>query len=119
MADLCAVTSLHDGMNLVAKDASPRARTSRARWCSRRTPARRTELEPAFVASPFDREGMAEAYHQALSEAPAFRRARMEALRESVLRRNIFDWAIQVLDSPLVGASLRTPLPNPSFESGR
>ena len=42
----------------------------------------------------------------------------MEALRESVLRRNVYDWAIQVLDA-LVGASLRTPLANPLLDSGR
>ncbi len=117
-ADLCAVTSLHDGMNLVAKEYVAACTDLEGALVLSPYTGAAHELEPAFVASPFDREGMAEAYHQALSEAPAFRRARMEALRESVLRRNVYDWAIQVLDA-LVGASLRTPLANPLLDSGR
>jgi hypothetical protein len=37
------------------------------------------------------------------------RRERMAALRETVLRRNIFDWAIEVFDA-VVGLNLRTPI---------
>jgi trehalose 6-phosphate synthase len=68
------------------------------------------ELERAFIASPCDREGMAEAYHAALSETPESRHERMAALRETVLRRNIYDWAIEVLDT-VEGLKLRTPVP--------
>jgi len=108
MADLCAVTSLHDGMNLVAKEyiaATPDL--DGALVLSPFTGAAR-ELERAFIASPYDRESMADAYHAALSEAPESRRERMAALRETVLRYNIFDWAIEVLDT-VQRLTLRTP----------
>ena len=108
MADLCTVTSLHDGMNLVAKEylaASPDLEG--ALVLSPFTGAAR-ELERAWLASPYDREAMAEAYHAALSEPDAARRERMGALRETVLRRNIFDWTLDVLDT-IVTLSLRTP----------
>jgi trehalose 6-phosphate synthase len=108
MADLCAVTSLHDGMNLVAKEylaASPDLEG--ALVLSPFTGAAR-ELERAWLASPFDCDGLAEAYHAALCEPAAPRRERMAALRETVLRRNIFDWAIDVFDTAL-GLNLRTP----------
>jgi trehalose 6-phosphate synthase len=98
MANVCAVTSLHDGMNLVAKEylaASPDLEG--ALVLSPFTGAAR-ELERAFLASPYDREGMAEAFHAALSESEESRHERMAALREAVLRRNIYDWAIEVLD---------------------
>lgn len=108
MADLCAVTSLHDGMNLVAKEylaASPDL--DGALLLSPFTGAAR-ELERAWIASPYDREGMADAWHAALTEPPEARRERMRALRETVLRRNIFDWAIEVLDT-IESLTLRTP----------
>jgi trehalose 6-phosphate synthase len=108
MADLCAVTSLHDGMNLVAKEyvaASPDLNGTLV--LSPFTGAAR-ELERAWIATPYDLDGLAEAYHAALSEAAEARRERMAALREIVLRRNIFDWTIGVLDS-VVSLNLRTP----------
>lgn len=108
MADLCTVTSLHDGMNLVAKEylaASPNL--DGALVLSPFTGAAR-ELERAWIVSPYDRESLADAYHGALSESPEARRERMAALRETVLRRNIFDWTLEVLDA-LVGLNLKTP----------
>jgi trehalose 6-phosphate synthase len=110
MADLCTVTSLHDGMNLVAKEylaASPDLEG--ALVLSPFTGAAR-ELERAWVVSPYDREALADACHAALSEPEAARRERMAALRETVLRRNIFDWTLDVLDT-IVGLNLRTPSP--------
>ena len=107
-ADLCAVTSLHDGMNLVAKEyvaASPDLEG--ALVLSPFTGAAR-ELERAWLASPYEPEGLAEAFHAALSAAPEARRERMRVLRETVLRRNIYDWSIDVLDT-LLGLHLRTP----------
>ncbi len=112
MADLCAVTSLHDGMNLVAKEylaASPDLEG--ALVLSPFTGAAR-ELERAWIASPYDREGLADAYHAALSAPPEARHERMAALRETVLRRNIFDWTLDVLDT-IVGLNLRTPTQEP------
>ena len=108
MADLCAVTSLHDGMNLVAKEyiaATPDL--DGALVLSPFTGAA-LELERAWLVSPYDREAMADTYHAALSDSPESRRERMGALRETVLRHNIFDWAIAVLDT-VQRLSLRTP----------
>ena len=110
MADLCAVTSLHDGMNLVAKEyLAATADLEGALVLSPFTGAAR-ELERTWLASPYEPEGLAETFHLALSEAPELRRERMAALRETVLRRNIFDWAIDVLDTAL-DLDLRTPVP--------
>ncbi|MCC6651601.1 MAG: trehalose-6-phosphate synthase [Candidatus Eisenbacteria bacterium] len=108
LADLCAVTSLHDGMNLVAKEylsASPDREGSLV--LSPFTGAAR-ELERASIVSPYDCEGLADAFHHALSEDPDSRKERMGALRETVLRRNIFDWTIELLDT-IVRTRLRTP----------
>jgi trehalose-6-phosphate synthase len=117
MADLCAVTSLHDGMNLVAKEylaASPDLEG--ALVLSPFTGAAR-ELERAWLASPYDREAMADAYHAALSEPPESRRERMGALRDAVLRSNIFDWAIEVFDT-VQRLTLRNPQAEPADAPG-
>jgi len=111
MADLCAVTSLHDGMNLVAKEyLAATADLEGALVLSPFTGAAR-ELERTWLASPYEPEGLAETFHAALSEPAEQRRERMAALRETVLRRNIFDWAIDVLDTAL-DLDLRTPAPD-------
>jgi len=67
------------------------------------------ELERAWIVSPYDREALADTYHAALSEAPPARRERMAALREIVLRRNIYDWTLEVFDAA-VSLGLRTPV---------
>jgi trehalose-6-phosphate synthase len=66
------------------------------------------ELGRAWLASPYDRETLADTFHLALTEKPKARRARMAALRETVARHNIFDWAIEVFDT-VQRLSLRTP----------
>jgi trehalose 6-phosphate synthase len=117
MADLCAVTSLHDGMNLVAKEyVAACTDLEGALILSPFTGAAR-ELERAWIATPFDRDGLADTYHAALSESAEAREARMAALRETVLRRNIFDWTIGVLDSA-VSLELRRPPSEPVEPSG-
>jgi trehalose 6-phosphate synthase len=108
LADLCAVTSLHDGMNLVAKEyVAATTDLEGSLVLSPFTGAAR-ELERTWLASPYDREAMADAYHAALSEPAEARRERMRALRETVLRRNIFDWAIELL-ATAQRLTLRTP----------
>ena len=109
MADVCAVTSLHDGMNLVAKEyVAAQSNGDGALLLSPFTGAAR-ELERAWIVSPYDLEGLADALHGALSEPEDARRQRMAALHETVMRRNVFDWTLDVLDA-IVRLDLRTPV---------
>jgi len=117
MADLCAVTSLHDGMNLVAKEyVAASTDSDGALILSPFTGAAR-EFERAIIASPYDREGTAAAYYAALTESDESRRERMGALREIVQRRNIYDWAIEVLDA-IQRLTLSTPVESAPAEPG-
>jgi trehalose 6-phosphate synthase len=117
-ADVCAVTSLHDGMNLVAKEYVAACTDGEGALVLSPFTGAARELDRAYIASPFDRVAMAQAYHDALSEDATTRRERMVALRETVLRRTVFDWAIDVLDA-LVGAGLRAPASQPRGALGR
>jgi trehalose 6-phosphate synthase len=92
-ADVCMVTSLHDGMNLVAKEfVATRNDEDGVLTLSRFAGASR-ELRDALVVNPYDTDEMAEAIHFALEMDPAERRARMRRMRQTVKEQNIYRWA--------------------------
>src|SRR6185312_1147800 len=92
-ADVCLVTSLSDGMNLVAKEfVAARADGDGALILSRFTGASR-ELGDALIVNPYDLDQAAEAIRYALEMPAAERRERMGRLRETVKENNIYRWA--------------------------
>jgi trehalose 6-phosphate synthase len=92
-ADLCMVTSLHDGMNLVAKEfVAARDDEQGALILSQFTGASR-ELRDALVVNPYDTEQLAEAIRFALEMDPEERRARMQRMRRIVKEHNVYRWA--------------------------
>jgi trehalose 6-phosphate synthase len=96
LADVLAVTSLHDGMNLVAKEyVASRVNQDGVLILSPYTGAAR-ELDHAIQVSPYDMEGSAAALAKALSMPPEERAERMRSLREVVAARNIYDWASKI-----------------------
>ncbi len=98
-ADLCMVTSLHDGMNLVAKEyIGAGVRERGVLILSQFTGASR-ELRDALVVNPYDLEQMAEALYQALEMTPEEQRARMLRMRETLKERNIYRWAADLISS--------------------
>jgi trehalose 6-phosphate synthase len=109
-ADFCMVTSLHDGMNLVAKEyVAAQADDDGALVLSRFTGASR-ELRDAWVVNPYDVEDMAGAIHQALTASATERRSRMRRMRQHVREHNIYGWA------GLLVAEL-AKIPQASFQS--
>lgn len=93
VSDLCLVTSLHDGMNLVAKEfVAARDDEDGVLILSPFTGASR-ELVDALLVNPYDIEAMADAIHAALTMSPEERRERMRRMRESLKERNIYRWA--------------------------
>lgn len=93
IADVCMVTSLHDGMNLVAKEfISARDDEDGALILSQFTGASR-ELHDALIVNPYDIETMAEAIRTALQMPDMERRERMKRMRNIVHERNIYRWA--------------------------
>jgi trehalose 6-phosphate synthase len=96
-SDLCLVTSLHDGMNLVAKEyVSARDDESGVLILSQFTGASR-ELTDALIVNPYDIEEMAEAIHTALKMSVSEQKARMQAMRETLKNRNIYYWAANLI----------------------
>jgi trehalose 6-phosphate synthase len=96
-ADFCMVTSLHDGMNLVAKEfVSVRDDGDGVLILSRFTGAAR-ELRDALLVNPYDVDEMAEAIRGAVTMPPGERRSRMARMREVVREYNIYRWAGRLL----------------------
>ena len=92
-ADLCMVTSLHDGMNLVAKEfVAAREDEGGALILSQFTGASR-ELRDAIIVNPYDTDQLAAAIRLALEMDPDERRARMQRMRRSVKEHNVYRWA--------------------------
>jgi trehalose 6-phosphate synthase len=96
-AELCLVTSLHDGMNLVAKEyVAAREDEDGVLILSRFTGAA-VELRDALVVNPYDIAAVAEAMHEGLEMSRAERRERMQRMRRQVMEHNIYRWAASVL----------------------
>jgi trehalose 6-phosphate synthase len=97
-ADLCMVTSLHDGMNLVAKEfVAVRDDGGGALILSRFAGASR-ELRGALIVNPYDVEQLAEAIRAGLEMSPSEVSARMERMRDVVKEHNIYRWAGTLLE---------------------
>ena len=92
-ADLCMVTSLHDGMNLVAKEfVAARDDGEGALILSQFTGAMR-ELRDAIIVNPYDTEQLSDAIRTALEMDADERRSRMQRMRRTVKENNVYRWA--------------------------
>jgi alpha,alpha-trehalose-phosphate synthase [UDP-forming] len=92
-ADLCLVTSLHDGMNLVAKEFVAARQDERGVLVLSRFTGAARELPDALLVNPYDIEQTAEALRFALEMDPEERKTRMQRMRRVVREHNIYRWA--------------------------
>ena len=96
-ADICVVTSLHDGMNLVSKEfVAARDDLQGVLVLSRFAGAAR-ELTEALIVNPYHVEETADALHRAATMPAAEQRERMASLRSTVREFNVFRWAGRML----------------------
>jgi trehalose 6-phosphate synthase len=98
-ADICMVTSLHDGMNLVAKEfVVARDDEDGALILSQFAGASR-ELRDALIINPYDIEDMADTVHLSLTMESSERTERMKRMRAVVKEHNIYRWAANLITS--------------------
>ena len=103
-ADLCVVSSLHDGMNIVAKEfVASRDDECGVLILSSFAGASR-ELSEALIVNPYDSHAMSETLQRALYMPKVEQQARMQVMRNIVRARNVHRWAGQML---LEAAQLR------------
>jgi trehalose 6-phosphate synthase len=96
-ADVLYVSSLHDGMNLVAKEFISARDDERGVLLLSRFAGAARELTEALVVNPYDLEGVADTLRAALSMSSFEQRDRMRALRAQVAEYNVYRWAGRML----------------------
>jgi trehalose 6-phosphate synthase len=98
MADFCVVSSLHDGMNLVAKEFVAARDDEDGVLILSALAGAAQELGDALIINPYDIDGFAGAIARAIDMPPDAKRARMRAMRRIVAGRNVFGWASDILE---------------------
>lgn len=97
LADICLITSVHDGMNLVAKEfVAARDDEQGVLILSQFTGAAR-DLKGALLINPYSAEETSETIHQALSMPLAEQHRRMKALRRAVSDFNVYRWSAELI----------------------
>ena len=100
LADLCIVSSLHDGMNLVAKEFIAAVESDKSLILSQFTGAAR-ELADAFFINPYEPNGFADAIRDAIELPRKEKVERMKRMKEIVAENNIYTWAAKIIQSLL------------------
>ena len=107
-ASLCMVTSLHDGMNLVAKEFVASRKDSRGVLILSSFAGAALELTDALLVNPYDVQQLAGAIHRALTMPVEEQMTRMRHMRNSVREHNVYRWAASLL-SDLTEIRIDTP----------
>ncbi|WP_088279137.1 trehalose-6-phosphate synthase [Ideonella sp. A 288] len=96
-ADVCLVTSLHDGMNLVCKEFVAARDDEQGVLILSRFAGAAAEMREALIVNPYHLDETADALHQALTMPVAEQRERMASLRSTVREFNVYRWAGRML----------------------
>jgi trehalose 6-phosphate synthase len=96
-ADACIVSSLHDGMNLVAKEFVAARDDEQGVLILSTFAGASRELAEALMVNPYDTQAMAEALERALAMPEGEQKERMRLMRDFLRVRNVYRWAGQML----------------------
>lgn len=98
LAHFCIVSSLHDGMNLVAKEFVASREDGDGVLVLSELAGAAQELREALIINPYDIDGFAERLGEAIDMPKAERRRRMQNMRRVVAGRDVFAWASDILE---------------------
>ena len=96
-ASFCLVTSLHDGMNLVAKEFAASREDEHGVLILSTFAGAAHELSDALLINPYDVSQLAETIHRALEMPEEEQSLRMQRLRRNVREHNVYRWAAHLL----------------------
>ncbi|MDD5653555.1 MAG: trehalose-6-phosphate synthase [Candidatus Omnitrophica bacterium] len=97
LADICIVSSLHDGMNLVAKEyVASKVDFNGMLILSRFTGAAR-ELVDSVLINPYSIEEFADAIKFAIEMPPEEKKKKMEGMHQIVAENNVYRWAGDII----------------------
>jgi trehalose-6-phosphate synthase len=107
-ASFCMVTSLHDGMNLVAKEFVASREDERGVLILSTFAGAAHELSDALLVNPYDVSQLADAVRRALEMSEEEQARRMQRMRHIVRENNVYRWAANLLSDLL---EIRIDLP--------
>jgi trehalose-6-phosphate synthase len=107
-ASVCMVTSLHDGMNLVAKEFIASRDDSQGVLILSTFAGASLELPDALLVNPYDIQQVAESIHRSLKMSEQEQDERMRRMRHNVREHNVYRWAANLL-SDLTEIRVDTP----------
>jgi trehalose 6-phosphate synthase len=96
-ANFCMVTSLHDGMNLVAKEYIAARNYNDGALILSQFAGASHELHSAIIINPYDIEESADAIYTALQMPMEQQKQRMKQMRRMVMSNNVYLWASSIL----------------------
>ncbi|MGH8249026.1 MAG: alpha,alpha-trehalose-phosphate synthase (UDP-forming), partial [Gammaproteobacteria bacterium] len=96
-ADLCYVSSLHDGMNLVAKEFVAAREDDRGVLILSQFTGAARELTEALIVNPYDLDEASSALATALNMSPDEQQERMRSMRAFLAEFNVYRWAGRML----------------------
>jgi len=96
-ADVCVVSSLHDGMNLVAKEFIAARTDNRGVLVLSSFTGAARELQEAVLVNPFSVDEFADALHVSLMMPEDQQERRMRSLNARIRQRTVYDWAAGIL----------------------
>jgi trehalose 6-phosphate synthase len=96
-ADVCYVSSLHDGMNLVAKEFISSRDDEQGTLVLSQFAGAAKELTEALIVNPYDFTQASSALAAALRMPPSEQTKRMRSMRQLVAQRNVYRWAGRML----------------------
>jgi trehalose 6-phosphate synthase/phosphatase len=98
MADVAIVSSVYDGMNLVAKEfVAAQAADGKGALVLSEFAGAADELDGAFLINPYDIEGFADTIRRILEMSPDEKTRRMSVLKQQVRGNDIYKWVYDIL----------------------
>jgi trehalose-6-phosphate synthase len=97
-ADICIVSPIHDGMNLVAKEFVASRPDERGVLLLSKFTGSSRELEQALLINPVAPDEFAEAIKEALDMPPAEQEERLHRMRDTVRENNVYRWAGKIVN---------------------
>ena len=96
-ANLCMVTSLHDGMNLVAKEYVASKKKNDGVLILSQFAGASQELHGALIINPYDIEESSDAILTALEMPEDLQQQKMKMMRRLIVKHNVYSWGANIL----------------------
>jgi trehalose 6-phosphate synthase len=101
LSDVCLVTALDDGMNLVAKEYAIACKPQKGMLVLSKFTGAAKDLKSAVLINPYDISNSARALHEALTMSPDEKFKRNNEMKEVLRENNIYRWGMEFIKNTI------------------